>query len=134
MVKDLCVKVRKYCNRCKRYNYPKARYCNYCGELITDEKLYYIGYFITRVRQLDDNTRKGDRTAHSDIYLPPLFNDHVTHYDVFSDRGGSFLNHIGMVGGAFGGDEPCPNIPKSAIVKKPSTRRSMQSTNAANIL
>jgi hypothetical protein len=42
---DLHIKVRKHCDSCDKYNHPEAKYCNYCGELITDLKIYFICWF-----------------------------------------------------------------------------------------
>jgi len=43
--KDLIIKCRKHCDSCNRYNYPEAKYCNYCGEIISDKTLYFICWF-----------------------------------------------------------------------------------------
>ena len=43
----------KHCHICSELNAPDAIYCAYCGTTLD---------VITRVRQVDSNTRKGDRT------------------------------------------------------------------------
>jgi hypothetical protein len=58
----LYIKGRNYCNSCNRYCSPKSTYCCYCGELITDSKLYFVCWLEnTRMRQSNDTTRDSDR-------------------------------------------------------------------------
>ena len=60
--KDLYIKFRKFCNSCNKYNYPEAKFCNYCGKLITDNKIYFICWLSPVCDNEGDITRNGDRT------------------------------------------------------------------------
>ena len=41
---NLLVKVRKHCDSCDKYNYLDAKFCSYCGDEITDKKVYFISW------------------------------------------------------------------------------------------
>ena len=51
--------INKSCSICGKLNLENAEFCCYCGSSL----------IITRVRQLDDTTRKRDRTPNSNFYI-----------------------------------------------------------------